>query len=91
MRIIHIRYHYTLNGFTYLGRLVATISIAATYMRLVISLGIHYSTRNYRAVNKEIRSMQFASKMIFEEKAVLKTKADKFIIHENLFHKNYKF
>ena len=38
------------------------ISIAATHVRLVIFLGIHYSARNYHAANKEVRSTQFASK-----------------------------
>ena len=42
------------------------------------------------AASKEVRSTQLASKMIFQEKAVQKEKADKFIIHKNL-HENYKF
>ena len=40
------------------------------HVRLVISLGIHYSTKNYHTANKEVRNMQFVSKTIFEEKAV---------------------
>ena len=33
------------------------------------SLGIYHSARNYHAANKEVRSIQFASKTTFEEKA----------------------
>ena len=51
------------------------INIAAAHVRLVTSsLCIYHSTRNYHAAKKEVKSTQFARKMIFEEKAIKKQK-----------------
>ena len=70
---------------------LVVVSVAAVHARLVISLGVYHSAKNYHATSKEVRSTQFANIVIFEEEAVTKSKSRQVHYPRKFFHENYKF